>query len=170
MAPEFPEGSAGADHDTAPVRRSPLKFEPVLVPRLRAAHATLNQRFAELIGLLQGGPAANVRAIEDCSKQFVAIRHIETAWLFPMLAQAVEGDAYLRGQVVELRLVALMLARRTQRCFDDLLQAARVEVLVADAITRATSALANYSSHSDRVVYPLYELIGTQSRESVQVA
>ena len=31
---------------------------------------------------------------------------------------------------------------------------------------RATDALARYSKHSEHVVYPLYELVGTQRQEA----
>jgi hypothetical protein len=166
--PEFPEH--GPSPSAAPTRQGPLKFEPVLVPRLRAAHAALNKRIAELISVIEHDPAASARAIEDCARQFSAMRHIETIWLYPILAQAVEGDAGARGQFAELRLIGLILARRVQRCFDDLMQAVRAEVFVVDTAMGASAAVARYSRHSDHAVYPLYELIGTQRQEAVQVA
>jgi hypothetical protein len=71
---------------------------------------------------------------------------------------------------MELRLVGLMLARRVQRYFDDLLQAVRAEVFVADTAAYVSATLARYSRHSEHSVYPLYELIGTQSQDGAQVA
>lgn len=142
----------------------------MLVPRLRAAHATMNAHMTELVGAIERDPAATLRAIEECSRQFSAVRHIETIWLYPLLAQVVAGDAGARGQLAELRLIGLMLARRLQRCFDELVQAVRAEVFVTDAAGRAADALARYSSHSDRALYPLYELIGPQRQDPAQVA
>jgi hypothetical protein len=170
--PEFPEpvSSAPVTAGNSPPRQGPLKFEAMLVPRLRAAHAALNKRFAELIAVIERDPAATGGAIEDCARQFSAVRHIETIWLYPLLARAVEGDAVARGQLMELRLVGLMLARRVQRYFDDLLQAVRAEVFVADTAAYVAATLTRYSRHSEHSVYPLYELIGAQSQESVQVA
>jgi hypothetical protein len=169
--PEFPEhGSSEASTNDAPVRRGPPKFEPMLVPRLRAAHAALNARFAELVSVIEHDPAATAHTIEDCARQFSAVRHIETIWLYPILVQAVEGDAGARGQFMELRLIGLILARRMLRCFDDLLQAVRAEVFVMDTAARVSTALAKYSRHSEQAVYPLYELIGTQRQDAVDVA
>jgi hypothetical protein len=166
--PEFPE--QGSTESAAPQRRPPLKFEPMLVPRLRAAQAALNARFADLAPAIQHDPAATARTIEECARQFAAIRHIETIWLHPMLAQAVAGDPGARGQIMELRLIGLMLARRLLRCFDDLMQAVRAEVYVADTTAQVTAALFRYARHSDQALYPLYELIGEQRQDTAQVA
>jgi hypothetical protein len=130
----------------------------------------MNAHMTELLDVIERDPAASLRAIEECSRQFSAVRHIETIWLYPMLAQVVAGDASARSQLAELRLIGLMLARRMQRCFDELVQAVRAEVFVTDAAARAADALARYSSHSDRALYPLYELIGPQREDSAQVA
>jgi hypothetical protein len=166
--PEFPEhDSSNTTTTSAPVRQGPLKFEPTLVPRLRAAHAALNTRFAELVSVIEHDPAATARTIEDCARQFSAVRHIETVWLYPILAQAVEGDAGANSQFMEVRLIGLILARRTLRCFDELLQAVRAEVFVTDTAMRVSAALAKYSRHSEHAVYPLYELVGTQRRDAV---
>jgi hypothetical protein len=168
--PEFPEiGSSTFTVSASPARQT-LAFEPSLVPRVRTAHALLSKRFAELIPTIEREPSASVRAIEECARQFGAVRHLETVWLYPLLAKVLEGDAQGRGQLIELRLVGLMLARRAQRCFDELLQSARAEVLVSDAATRVSAALANYSSHGETAIYPLYELIGPQRQSAAQVA
>jgi hypothetical protein len=169
--PEFPEPvSSAVIADNASTRQAPLKFEPMLVPRLRAAHAAMNKRFAELLGAIERDPAATKGAIEESARQFSAVRHIETVWLYPLLVSAVDGDAGARGQLIELRLIGLMLARRVQRYFDDLQQAVRAEVFVADSAAYLSATLERYSRHSEEVVYPLYELIGTQRQDSVQVA
>lgn len=169
--PEFPESvsESSVAPQSAP-RQAPLKFEPVLVPKLRAAHATLNKRFAGLLGTIEHDPQATVSAIDECARQFTAMRHIETVWLYPMLAKVVDSDAGARGSLSELRLVGLILARRATRTFDDLLQAVRAEVLVADAAARVSAALARYSAHSEQSVYPLYELLGAQQPEVTRVA
>jgi hypothetical protein len=170
--PEFPEpgSSAVVVGNASTPRQAQLKYEAMLVPRLRAAHAALNKRFGELIDAIERDPAATAGVIEECARQFSAVRHIETIWLYPLLARAVESDPGARGQLMELRLVGLMLARRVQRYFDDLLQAVRAEVFVADTAAYVSATLARYSRHSEHSVYPLYELIGTQSQDSVQVA
>ena len=169
--PEFPEqGSSEASTNSASTRPGPPKFEPMLVQRLRAAHTALNTRFAELVSVIEHDPAAAARSIEDCARQFSAVRHIETIWLYPVLVQAVDSDAGARGQFMELRLIGLILARRMLRCFDDLLQAVRAEVFVTDTAARVSTALAIYSRHSEQAVYPLYELIGTQREDAVHVA
>ena len=168
--PEFPEiGSSTFAVSASPARQT-LAFEPTLVPRVRAAHALLSKRLVDLVPKIEREPCSSVRAIEECSRQFGAVRHLETVWLYPLLARVLEGDAQGRGQLIELRLVGLMLARRVQRCFDDLLQSARAEVLVADAALRVSAALGNYANHCDRAIYPLYELIGTQQQKAAQVA
>jgi hypothetical protein len=165
--PEFPEDGPGvARAGTAPARQDPLRFDAQLAPRLLAAHGALNARFAELVGTIDREPAAAARAIEESQRQFSAIRHIETIWLHPVLERAVDADAGVRGQVMELRLIGLILARRVLRCFDDLQQAIRAEVFVTESAARATAALARYSKHSEHVVYPLYELVGMQRQEA----
>ena len=165
--PEFPEdGPVVARAATAPPRQDPLKFDAQLTPRLRAAHGALNTRFADLVDTIHREPAVAAHAIEECQRQFSAIRHIETIWLHPVLERAVDADAGVRGQVMELRLIGLILARRVLRCFDDLQQAIRAEVFVTESAARATTALAKYSKHSEHVVYPLYELVGAQRQEA----
>lgn len=165
--PEFPEDGPGVVRaGTAPARQDHRKFDAQLAPRLLAAHGALNTRFAELVGTIDQDPAAAARVIEECLRQFSAIRHIETIWLHPVLEHAVDADAGVRGQVMELRLIGLILARRVLRCFDDLQQAIRAEVFVTESAARATDALARYSKHSEHVVYPLYELVGTQRQEA----
>jgi hypothetical protein len=159
--PDFPEPEDRLP--PAPAAYPPLKFEPSLVPRLAAAHRALAARQAALAGVTERDPPASLAEIQECARQFNAIRHIETTLLYPLVAHAVAGDAGARGQLVELRLIALMLARRVQRSFDELLQAARAEVLVADAAARVTASLANYSQHALSAAFPLYELIGTQA-------
>lgn len=163
--PEFPEraSSDAVVHDAA-ARQAVPRFTPLLVPKLRAAHAALNARVADLVGAIDRDPAANVRVIDECARQFGALREAETTWLYPLLAHAVSADAGARGQLMELRLIGLIMARRVLRCFDDLQQATRAEVLVRDAATRAASALSRYSQHSENAVYPLYEMIGPESR------
>jgi len=168
--PEFPEIGSSTFAVTASPARQTLAFDPSLVPRVRTAYTLLSKRFADLIPMMEREPTASVRAIEECARQFGAVRHLETVWLYPLLASVLEGDAQGRGQLIELRLVGLMLARRVQRCFDELQQSARAEVLVADAAARVTAALANYSSHGDAAIYPLYELIGPQQYNAAQVA
>lgn len=168
--PEFPEQASGnAVAQDAAARQPPLKFEPTLLPRLRAAHAALNARFGEIAAAIDRDPAATARMIEECARQFTAIRHIETIWVYPMLARAVESDSGARAQLAELRLIGLILARRMLRCFDDSQQALRVGVYVAEAVAQVTAALARYSRHSDNAIYPLYELIG-EPRPNAQVA
>lgn len=167
--PEFPEAISGESRVPAPPAAAPA-FDPMLVPRLRTAHAALNARVAELAAALETSPAASVRTVEECARQFTALRHIETMWLYPALAQAVGTDAAASAQFAELRLVGLILARRLQRGFDDLQQAARVEVLVADAALRAAGALRRYSAFSERSIYPLYEMIGSERQDAVRVA
>lgn len=168
--PEFPEQGSTDGAADVPQRRPPLKFEPMLVPRLRAAQAALNSRFTELAPAILHDPAATARTIEECARQFAAIRHIETIWLHPVLAHAVAGDPGARGQFMELRLIGLMLARRLLRCFDELLQAVRAEVYVADTTAQVAAALGRYTRHSDQALYPLYEVIGEQHQEATQVA
>lgn len=158
--PDFPEPEDRLP--PVPAATPALKFEPGLVPRLATAHRALAMRQAALAGIAERDPPASLAEIQECARQFNAIRHVETTLLYPLVAQAVAGDAGARGQFAELRLIALMLARRVQRCFDELLQAARAEVLVADAAARAVAALATYSQHAANAAFPLYEMIGTQ--------
>jgi hypothetical protein len=167
--PEFPDAVPGENPTSAPPAAAPT-FDPMLVARLRTAHAALNARIADLATALETNPSASARAIEECTRQFAALRHIETIWLYPTLASAVAADAGGSSQFAELRLVGLILARRLQRGFDDLLQAARVEVLVADAAIRAAAALRRYSSFSERSIYPLYEMLGTERQDTARVA
>ena len=165
--PEFPEHGPGVAHAGAPPPRlEALTFDAQLAPRLLAAHRTLNTRFSELVGGIGDDPAAAARTVDECVRQFSAVRHIETIWLHPILERAVEADAGVRGQVMELRLIGLILARRVLRCFDDLQQAIRAEVFVAESAARTAAALARYSSHSEHGVYPLYELVGTPRRDA----
>jgi hypothetical protein len=165
--PDFPEPAAS--QAAAPPRAS-LKFAPLLVPKLRSAHAALNARLAELLVAIDRDPGGNAKALEECSRQFLGVREAETTWIFPTLATALEGDADARGQLAELRLVGLILARRVLRCFDDLQQAVRAEALVADAAHRLAATLARYLSHSDSAIYPLYELIGSAARPRAATA
>ena len=160
-APDFPrrDERETATSD-APPRPAPVRFEPTLIARLLGAQQALNARFAGLVELVEREPKAGMGEIEDCARHFGAIRHIEAIALYPLLAQAVESDPDARGQLLELRLIALVLSRRVQRCFDELLQAARAEVLVADATRRLAAALTKYSSHSVHATYPLYDVIG----------
>ena len=165
--PDFPErNSRPSDTADAPAP----KFERALVPRLVAAHQALNARFAGLIGLIERDPTAGIAEVEECSRLFAAVRHIETSGLYALLAQVVKSDSAARSELLELRLIALMLGRRLQRCFDELMQALRAEVLVADAAGRVSIALANYARHAQYAVYPLYELVGTQRQDENRVA
>jgi len=160
---DLPETASSEPAAEAP-RKSPSRYEPSLVPRLSAAVQTLNVRFGALLSEIERNPSTSAAGVEECARQFTAIRQIETVWLSPIVAQAVEADAAARGELQELRLVGLILARRVLRCFDELTQAIRAEVLAADTAMRLGSALVKYSNHSERVVYPLYELIGKESR------
>ena len=162
--PDFPERDSRASESSNAARA--LQFERTLVPRLIAAHHALNARFGNLIGLIEHDPTASIAEVEECSRLFAAVRHIETSGLYTLLAQIVKGDAAARGELMELRLIALMLARRLQRCFDELVQALRAEVLGADAASRVSVALANYARHAEHAVYPLYELIGTHRQDA----
>lgn len=162
--PDSPEPAATDNADTAP-RKSPSRYEPTLVPRLVAAQKTLISRFEELLPAIERNPGASGAAIDECARQFTAVRHIETVWLYPIVAQVADADADTRGQFAELRLVGLILARRVLRSFDELTQSIRAEVLAADAALRVARALAKYANHSERVVYPLYELIGSERRD-----
>jgi hypothetical protein len=163
--PDFPERPASAPPPAA-VRPAPLKFEPTLVARLVTAHKTLRQRFADLVAPLEHDPAGHAPAVDECAAQFKALRHIETIWLYPVIAQAVVADPAASSQMAELRLVGLILARRVQRCFEELAQAIRAEVLVKDATDRLAGALERYAHHGERVVYPLYDLIGTDAPDT----
>jgi hypothetical protein len=149
---------------TAAKPQAAPKFEPTLVARLLSAHRTLNQRFADAIPLIERKPADGVAAVEECARQFSAVRTIETTLLYTVIAHAVSASDGVNAQFVELRLVGLMLSRRVQRAFDELSQAIRVEVMVRDAADRVAVALANYTRHSERAVYPLYELIGAERK------
>lgn len=166
--PDFPDPVPRAA--PAATRQATPKFEPTLVPRLLGACKALDSRFSSLAAPMERDPAAHVPAIEECAGQFAAVRHLETVWLYPVLALAVQGDAGARGQFMELRLIGLMLARRVQRCFDELLQALRAEVLVGDAAQRLACALAKYAQHSEQSIYPLYEMLGPQRQDAVRVA
>jgi hypothetical protein len=159
--PDFPDDLPGGKPAAAPPRPAPVKFDANLVPRLLTAQRTLIKRFGELVPLAVRAPAANTAPIDECAKQFSAMRHIETIWLYPAIAHAVAGDSAAASLFAELRLVGLMYARRAQRCFDELLQAIRAEVLVQEAADRANQAIARYAAHSERAVYPLYAMIGT---------
>jgi hypothetical protein len=171
MLPEFPQRDERATPARdAPARSAPLKFEPTLVPRLLGAQKALTARFADLVGLIERDPRSSIAEIENCARLFGAMRQFETTALYPVLAHAVEGDAGARGQLLELRLIALMMARRAQRSFEELLQAVRAEVLVADAARRVSAALAKYFSHAAQATYPLYELVGTQRQDASEVA
>lgn len=163
--PDFPEPVS-----PAPTRQAAPRFEPTLLPRLRTAHKALDARFGGLAGPIEREPAANIPGIEECARQFAAVRHIETVWLYPVLTQAVAADAGARAQFAELRLIGLMLARRVQRSFDELLQALRAEALVGDAALRLGSALGKYARHSEHAIYPLYELLETQRQDTARVA
>jgi hypothetical protein len=169
--PEFPEPvSTETDANAAQKRRPALKFEPMLVPQLRTAQAALQARFADLAGAIRRQPATTGQAIEDCSRQFSAVRHIESASLYPLLARAVEADPVARGQLAELRLIGMMLARVVMRRFDELLQAVRAEVYVVDSTAHVAQSLERYARHCELVVYPLYEVIGEQREDAVRVA
>jgi hypothetical protein len=150
--------------------RSRPRYEPTLVPRLVGTLKNLSARFSALAGAIERDPSGNASALEECMRQFTAVRHVETSWLHPILEQAVAGDSAARSQLAELRLVGLILARRVQRCFDELAQAVRAEVLVGVSATRLESALAKYSNHSERAVYPLYELLASEHQEAAEVA
>lgn len=170
--PDFPE-SAAPEADAPvpqPTPKAPARYERSLVPRLIGAQKTLVARFNDLLGTFEHDPAANAAAVEDCARQFTAVRHIETIWLYPIIAQAVEGDGGARGELMELRLVAMILARRVLRSFDELTQAIRAEVLASDAAMRLATALMRYASHSERSVYPLYELVGSEKPVAEAVA
>jgi hypothetical protein len=162
--PENPQKTFSAPPVAGSARQAPPKFEPALVPRLLGVHKALNTRFEHLVTLIDREPAACAPLVEECARQFSALRHIETIWLYPVIADAVAGDAGASRQFTELRLVGLMLARRAQRFLDELSQAFRAEVLVKDAADRATVALARYLAHSERAIYPLYELIGSEKK------
>jgi len=162
---DLPETASSEPAAEAP-RKSPSRYEPTLVPRLGAAVQALNARFAALLPEIERNPSASAPGVEECARQFAAVRQIETTWLYPIVAQAVEADPAARGDLQELRLVGLILARRVLRCFDELTQAIRAEVLAADTALRLGSALVKYSNHSERAVYPLYELVGKESREA----
>lgn len=169
--PDFPDPLPEQKAVAAPPRPVGVKFDANLVPRLLTAHRTLVKRFSDLVPLVDREPAANASAIEECARQFSAMRHIETIWLYPAIAQAVASDAGANNQFAELRLVGLMYARRAQRSFDELLQAIRAEVLVRDAADRVAAAIARYASHCERTVYPLYLMIGVAPAQvSAQVA
>ncbi len=161
MLPDSPETAASQDAGTVP-RKSPSRYEPTLVPRLIGTQKALAARFGELLAAVERDPAASAGVVEECARQFTAVRHIETIWLYPIVAQAVEADAGARGEFAELRLVGLILARRVLRCFDELTQAIRAEVLAGDAALRLARALAKYANHSERAVYPLYEIVGSE--------
>jgi hypothetical protein len=158
------EQTAGARPAAGSARQTPPKFEPALVPRLLAAHKALNTRFAHLVALIDREPASCAPVVDECARQFSALRHIETIWLYPVIADAVAGDPGASRQFTELRLVGLMLARRAQRFLDELAQAFRAEVLIKDAADRASLALSKYLGHSERSIYPLYELIGSEKK------
>jgi hypothetical protein len=168
--PDFPDTSSPENSPSAAPQRSRSRYEPTLVPRLVGTLKSLNARFSELAGAIERDPSGNASALEECVRQFTAVRHIETSWLHPLLEQAVAGDSAARSQLAELRLVGLILARRVQRCFDELAQAVRAEVLVAVSATRLETALTKYSNHSERAVYPLYELLGSERMEAAEVA
>lgn len=167
--PDSPETAASENGSTAP-RKSPSRYEPTLVPRLVAAQKALTDRFNDLIATIERDPANNSSSVEECLRQFTAVRHIETIWLYPIVAQATESDADARSEFAELRLVGLILARRVLRSFDELTQAIRAEVLAADAALRLARALVKYASHSERAVYPLYELVGSVRNEAAAAA
>ncbi len=169
MLPDSPETAASENASTAP-RKSPSRYEPTLVPRLIGTQKALATRFNDLLATIERDPAASAGAVEECARQFTAVRQIETVWLYPIVAQAVEADAGARGEFAELRLVGLILARRVLRCFDELTQAIRAEVLAADAALRLARALVKYASHSERAVYPLYEIVGSERREEIAAA
>src|SRR5262249_36641515 len=168
--PDFPESGPSEPAADAAPRKSPPRFEPTLIPRLVGAQQALITRFNALISSIEREPVKSASAVEDCSRQFTAVRHIEAVWLHPVVAQAVEADPAARGQLTELRLVGLILARRVLRCFDELAQAIRAEVLVTDAAMRVGPALAKYSNHSGQVVYPLYELVGSERKDAAVAA
>jgi hypothetical protein len=162
--PDFPEPTSAPPADGRP------SYEPALVARLVGTLKVLNLRFAGLAGALERDPGRNASAIEECLRHFTAVRHVETSRLYPVLEDAVAGDNAARGQLAELRLVGLILARRVQRCFDELVQAVRAEVLVTVAASRLETALLKYSSHTERAVYPLYELVGSERKQVAEVA
>ena len=169
--PDFPEPADSEPAAAAtPPRKSPSRYEQTLVPRLVGALQALNARFGSILATVEHEPAASAATVEDCARQFTAVRHIETIWLYPIIAQAVEADADARGQLAELRLIGLILARRVLRSFDELNQAIRAEALVGDTALRLGRALAKYSNHSEQVVYPLYELIGSERQDSAEAA
>ena len=163
--PDSPEPAATENASTAP-RKSPSRYEPALVPRLVAAQKALITRFEELLATIERDPATKAGAVEESLRQFTAVRHIETIWLYPIVAKAADADADARSQFAELRLVGLILARRVLRSFDELTQAIRAEVLAVEAALRLGRALVKYANHSERVVYPLYELVGSERQDS----
>lgn len=163
-SPESTENKANPAAAGAAKPQAAPKFEPTLVSRLLGAHRTLNQRLAAAIPAIEQRPSANMNVVEECARQFSAVRTIETSLLYTVIAHAVAADPSVNAQFVELRLVGLMLARRVQRAFDELTQAIRVEVMVRDAADRLAAALAKYMRHSEQAVYPLYELIGAERK------
>lgn len=166
--PEFPERASSQAHSAA-ARPAPPKYSPLLVPKLRTVQQSLNTRLAGLVVALDRQPASQGRELDECVRQFGAVREAETAWLYPLLANAVATDAGARGQLAELRLIGLILARRVLRSFDDLQQAARAEVLAAEAASRVAAALASYLRHCENAIYPLYELAGSEHKAAAAV-
>lgn len=153
-----PSADEGIDFHT------PVHFDATLMPRLLAAHESLNRRFATLLCLVGRDDANATEVARECLKQFQELRRAESIWLYPVIAHAVDEDGAARSRLMELRLITLTLARRTMRCFDSVIRAIEAESADRHGVAEELSqALAEYLRRSETEIYPLYGLMSLLS-------
>jgi len=139
-----------------------VQFDPQLTGRLLAVHEAVNARFATVLSNMAADPEAALASIRHCQQQLQDLRRAESAWLYPLIASAVDDDLQARRELMQLRIGLLAEQRATLRHLDDLADAVADAASFTNETALASASIAGYLQRSETEVYPLYTLLGSR--------